>query len=282
MFTLARSNYFSLINLKIMKTLLLSLLCLLFLREGQTQPRELTVGVEQSLKKSADYFRSVGTDVGRTDVAMLLFILQEHFNYSLGLSSVTEYKKQNLELQTSYFKLYNTYFDGRNALLFDDNTVNEYLQGNLYTLDGLTLWSMFCNKFPLPDNYLKILHENAEMGDYEMTHAALQLGNILNTQCVKPGEATEALREKLVKGLVNEMNSNIEFKSSDDLKYQCMAMLYYLGKGNMIKDEQIQLLLKNQLSNGGWAPNAKEGGEANVHTSVLALWVLLEYQNRKN
>jgi len=262
-----------------MKKLLLNLWFLFILITGCTQPNDLGKKAEASLKKSAYYFRALGTDIDRRDVVMMLFILKEHFNYPLDLLPLDEFKERDPELAGSYFKLYDTYFEGRNVPLFPDSVIMKFLMSNLNTLDGLTVWSLFCNKFPLPESYLNILNENIARGGYEMTHAALQLGNILQLDCISKEEA-EKLREKLVEGLMSQINSNTVLAYSDDMKYECLSMLYYLGKDDLISQGHIRYIIDSQMSNGGWSPSVKENQGTNVHTSVLALWVLLEYYSR--
>ncbi len=263
-----------------MKTLLLSF-CILTLAAAYGQTGELRQQAEQSIKKSAGYFRLLGTDIGRTDVTMMLYLLQDHFKYPMDLLPVERFKEVNPELRSSYFKLYNTYFDGKSVPVMDDAAANEYLKNNLYTTDGLTAISMFCNKYPLPDDFLKVLNERADKGDYQMAHAAMQLANALNLGCLKPGNEVEKLREKLVKALVAGMSAENASDNGDDFKYECMAMLYYLGKGSLVTEDHIQFILRNQLPNGGWAGYYNEGrNNANAHSSVLALWVLLEYFSR--
>lgn len=265
-----------------MKKIVLNLVCFFALMACHSQGNELNNKVALAIKKSAGYFSALGTNIDRRDVVMILFILQEHFNYPMNLPSVNKFKENDPGLNESYFKLYDTYFEGRDSPLYPDSTVIKYLSSNTRSLDGLTSWSMFCNKYPLPEDYLILLNENAGKGGYEMTHAALQLGNVMQLDCVISKNESQKLRVRLLKALTAQLNSIPTIEYSEDLKYECMAMLYYLKGDDLVTEAQIRFIVENQLSNGGWSPSAKANNQANIHTSVLALWVLLEYYSRNN
>jgi len=264
-----------------MKTFSLAILALASASlEAHAQDEDLRAQALQSIERSVEYFRKLGPDVGRRDVAMLLFILQDHFGYPMKLPPLSQYKEKDPELANSHFRLYGTYFENKKTLPYDKKLVEEYLKKKGDTIDGRTTWSMFCKDFPLPANYLQALGEHVEQGEYRMTHAAMQLANILDLECVELIGEAERLKARAIRALVDEMSTSRESSYADDLKYECIAMLYYLGRGDLVPDEQVHRIIEDQLDDGGWAPLAGGPAGADVHTSVLALWVLLEYHAR--
>lgn len=268
-----------------MKTLLpriiFSLAVLSCSLQGYTQDKTADDGkVAEAITKVSVYFSNVGTQVGRNDIEMFLFLLKEHFHCELNIPSLEEFKKINPELNATYLMLYDVYFDGKSAPEQPDSVVRKYLKDNLYEIDGLTVWSMFCRKYPLPANYLKILRENAAMGNFELTHAGYQLANVMRLGCMKPTEETESLKEDIAQKLVLQIGSEEKTKYSDEIKYQAIGVLYYLGRADLVKQQYIDMLVHNQNADGGWGLSLDEAPGSDVHASAMALWALLEYQSR--
>ncbi|HXH19537.1 MAG TPA: hypothetical protein VNJ07_10690 [Chitinophagales bacterium] len=262
------------------KTLLPYLFTLLFY-QGLSQQSEFMAQVGESIKKAAEVFSQEGTNINRSDIIMLLFLLEEHFAYPLKLPPIEKFIEKYPELKDSaYFRLYDSYFQGRSEPLFPDSIVWKFLKSNMYSINGLTAWSIFCRKFPPPDTIVNILDKNADLGEYEMTHAALQLANLMQQECLKPNEKTEKLKKKLVMLLEKQINSDAELEYSDDLKYESMAMLYYLGEGNKVTEKHIRYIIENQQNNGTWSGSSKLNSQPHIHTSAIALWILLEYYTR--
>jgi hypothetical protein len=83
---------------------------------------------------------------------------------------------------------------------------------------------------------------------------------------------------KVVENLVNLAEGSIETTQYDqDISTEAIAMLFYTNNDSMVREEMINNLLSNQLTGGGWSYSS--GSESvSLHTSVLAMWVLLEYK----
>ena len=67
-------------------------------------------------------------------------------------------------------------------------------------------------------------------------------------------------------------------KEFDDLSIEAVAILQYAGYHYLIREKWIMGIIGAQTNDGGWLWNSTHK-ETNTHTSVLALWALLEYTN---
>jgi hypothetical protein len=64
-----------------------------------------------------------------------------------------------------------------------------------------------------------------------------------------------------------------------DVGIECIAMMFISGNRQYVKESWIAQILSVQMPDGGWRKIAIEGNNSKPHTTILALWVLLEYAN---
>ena len=104
-----------------------------------------------SINKGVQKFNSLNAKFKRADVAMIYNLLNLEFNISDTLPSSQTLVDSNTSLNESYFKLYNRYFHNRTqAINRDSLTVHSILYKSLDNIDSRTLWSFYCNKYPMP------------------------------------------------------------------------------------------------------------------------------------
>lgn len=53
------------------------------------------------------------------------------------------------------------------------------------------------------------------------------------------------------------------------MKYECIAMLYYLGVEGQVMDQYIRFILDKQLDNGMWSASGNTSTESNALPSAL-------------
>ena len=126
-----------------------------------------------------------------------------------------------------------------------------------------------CDHIPLPHNYSQLLQASFQQGGYEMTHVAfsIQIAKELGCHVI----ADEALRPQLRAGLTALVEDK---KSPQDLRYEAIAFLGYLGYKDDIQKPWIDQIVSEQQADGNWI-----SGNSNPtdHATVLALWALLVY-----
>ncbi len=162
----------------------------------------------------------------------------------------------------------------------------------LDTMDDFMTAALYCDVMPIPQDTIAqmlaklrevdALPHGTRMGpfkmlvDYFYPHLALALQWMLEKQCVPDPTGLKDLRE----GLVRSLEGLIAREGPDtDLGIEAMAMLCYLRMPGRVKPAWVERMLAAQLPDGGWANaydlNAPEL-VSNGHTTVLALWVMLE------
>lgn len=249
--------------------------------------------IDNSLSEVYGTFHRAGITISQPDVIMIVHLLRKQFNLDFTFPSVIDFYEKRPYLADQYFKLYDHYFDDKSAVSYPAPDVWTYLESELETdLNALTFWSMFCNKFPLDDRFINsiesklndppvypnITDKRVPPPEYWPLHAALQLQSAENESCLSESDRSKAVKEKVINKLVELAEGDIEtIQYNQDISTEAMAMLFYTGNDTRVTEKMINDLLSNQLSGGGWSYST--GSESvSLHTSVLAMWVLLEYK----
>ena len=238
-------------------------------------------------------FNRAGTTMGQPDVIMIIYILRQHFSLNFAFPTLPSFYEKRPYLLDRYFKLYDQYFDGKFYVNYSDEEVIAFLDQGLGTdINAMTFWSMYCNKFPLDDRFLgnmrdkifnppsypDLSNKQIPPPEYWSLHAALQLVSAKNNGCLQESTELRDIRNEVERKVADIASGKIETKEFDlDIQTEAIAMLYYMGLDAKVSENQIDELLSHQLSGGGWSYSS---GSENVslHTSVLAMWVLLEYK----
>jgi len=162
----------------------------------------------------------------------------------------------------------------------------------LDTMDDFMTAALYCDVMPIPEdtiaqmiskmNYVDSLPPKDRMGtfkmiaDYFYTHLALSLQWLQEKGCVTDQAGANELRERLIRAMEKLISQN---GPDTDLGIECMAMLCYLRVPGRVKPAWVEKMVAAQLPDGGWA-NAYDLKApelvSNGHTTILALWVLLE------
>lgn len=163
----------------------------------------------------------------------------------------------------------------------------------LDTMDDFMTAALYCDVLPIPaDTTAQMLAKLKEVDalphdtrigplkmlvDYFYPHLALALRWMQEKNCVTDQLAANQLREGLIRSLEGLIRRN---GPDTDLGIEAMAMLCYLRVPGRVKPVWLERMAAAQLPDGGWAnavdPDLPEL-VSNGHTTVLALWVLLEH-----
>lgn len=251
--------------------------------------------VDSSITEVTNLLGRAGTTIKYSDVIMITHLLRQQFNLDFDFPAVADFVEKNPFLLDHYFKLYDYYFDGKfyvNRAEEDTwNYIGEGLENN--DLNALTFWSMYCHKFPLdgrftkeikskianPPRYPNPKNRRIPPEEYWVLHAALQLQSALNANCLTRTDEVKQLLADVEVGVTSVMNKeNVKTAAFDqDIWLESIAMMYYMGLDEKVPESQIDAVLATQLYGGGWS--YQSGSESvSQHSSVLALWVLLEYK----
>lgn len=144
----------------------------------------------------------------------------------------------------------------------------------------LELKALFIDKQEdCPDKITLIrqIEEQSKRGRYETTHSALALAWFLERNCLSTNDND-------VRQLINEiahrlysLTYSISFPS--DLKVEALAFICYLGKKKIINRDDIYPLFSFQRDDGAFSGTGTPSEGVNVHTTLLILWLTLEFLN---
>ncbi len=142
-------------------------------------------------------------------------------------------------------------------------------------LAGTSLTNVYaanCDNLSLPKNFWDTMQDNYGRGEYDLTHVALAFRFIRDNNCDIPDSAM-VLESQVNKGMVTIAGDSA---TGADLRYEAIAFLLLSGNRSDVKQGWIDQIAKEQMPNGGWA--AEAGSKtANDHSTVLAMWALLQY-----
>jgi len=222
------------------------------------------------IDKTVRYIEEKGTDFELSTGLFLNYLTQKfpqeripQFEGIYGSLDVFEneaYAKQQL-----YQRLVNpNYRISVSALVnYTKNNPTEDLQ---YVM----LAGMYCDQIPLTDLYWEKIKAQNALGGYFLTHAILSLHFLSCNQCEVSNKLSKIKKEQAL-----QLQKLIETTSIIDLKYEAIAILKLVAPQTRIKEEWVTQIIENQYKNGAWSANP--GRQApNDHTTLLALWVLLE------
>ena len=140
-------------------------------------------------------------------------------------------------------------------------------------IDQVTAMALHCQAIPLPADFLMTLDEMVQLGGYAMTHAVIAGQWLVENGCV-PASTMAARRPKQIEALLRQIDK--EDGQLTDRRVEAMAALFYIGGGDQARPEWIDFVLQRQLADGQWPGYADQPQTPNAHTTLMALWLLLE------
>ncbi|MCD6381419.1 MAG: hypothetical protein J7L43_00370, partial [Candidatus Aenigmarchaeota archaeon] len=151
---------------------------------------------------------------------------------------------------------------------------SEFLSTGYDSIDEITIRSMFCRDYPLPDGFFDKIEEIGSHGGYDLTHiyGAVQ---ILEERGCEP-EKTEKVKEDLVKKVYEEQLQDGNNIKDFSLYAERVFILISSGHYELVKKSWIDAIIRAQNPDGGW-PSHKLGEPSFTHSTYYGLLVLLSY-----
>jgi len=218
--------------------------------------------VEQSLEKAIEYVRSRGEKLHPMMVPTL-----HHLGREYGLQ---------VDITVMAQKIRERNRENPNPFLRELDPKTQITPKDIQKLSGIdhfTATAMHCDRFGLPKYYLARLRKLAAYDGYALTHAALALLLAGWRKCVANDQFLEA-EFYFYYGRLQELLERIDAES--DLGVETMLMLLLLRKNLKLPPEldraSLLRILDAQQADGSW--------NQDDHTTVLAIWVMLEAQRQ--
>lgn len=134
--------------------------------------------------------------------------------------------------------------------------------------------ALYCDQRPISPSFYARVFWDSVRGGYDLTHAVLALEWARENGCITGEREWAALREEQIRRMLAETEREA---GDDDLFFERLAFLFYVGAGEWVKPDWVERVAKAQRTDGGWGQVL--GEDSNDHASFLAFWVLLEAEN---
>lgn len=149
---------------------------------------------------------------------------------------------------------------------FDDNLKAPESRVKLMDgIDRITAAALYCDCYGLPPNFFNDINDMSYTEGYAVTHAVLALNILEQRKCKYDTTVYNTTKAIIIPRLETIIYNK---KPTSDIGIEAIVMLYISGNANRVKNEWVEAIIKAQEPNGSWG--------ANDHTTVLALWALLE------
>lgn len=142
-------------------------------------------------------------------------------------------------------------------------------------IDHITAAALYCDLYGLPKYFFRAVHSMANRGGYDLTHAMLALVIVRNQRC---SYDREVFRRELTAEIHQLRTLLAENPVDSDLGIEAVLMLHLsrkspdmAGEPSHVNPVWIERIIAAQSPDGSWYQND--------HTTVLALWLLLELKN---
>lgn len=136
----------------------------------------------------------------------------------------------------------------------------------------MNIYSINCDRMDLPTNFWGMMDKNTKEGGYYTAHTILALAFMKDNGCTLPTEAND-LKEQAIEALVKIAGDSTV---SPDLRYEVTAFLLMDNRHDLVKQEWIDQIIAEQRPDGSWIHEFGDSKD-DPHTTLLALWSLLEY-----
>lgn len=208
-------------------------------------------------------------------ITPLLTPLKEYYN--LPISDQIEFV-QNRQMKESEKKtlcLYSALFRFKSR---KEN--NAILHTKWNGIEALNLYSLYCNKILSRKDFLTLFDSSLALNGYELTHAYLATLIIKRTKCICKKENLKL--EKRAWENLKKMIPIINQSEFSDLDIEVMALALYGHEIESISPELISKLLALQNMDGSWSLSNNTSKLFKDHSTVLALWALLEWKFKED
>jgi hypothetical protein len=233
--------------------------------------------VGEAIHAGVENLRNRGPNILPAIVSTLDHLIRD---YKLDLN-IDELKKKLLITSFGQRRILLRYLDPQ------IKATKEELKG-LTGIDRISAAAMYCDVHGLPAYFWLSLRSMADSGGYALTHATIALMMVRSKNCVSDDRAFEVELAAHTRKLLHLLS---QVQAESDLGIEAIVMLYltnnfpYRTAGDdftkpgalpagaqrpPVRLEWIGNIIEAQKEDGSW--------NENDHTTVLALWALLEFK----
>jgi hypothetical protein len=204
----------------------------------------------------------------------LLIPLKEYYQLAITDEIYKTRERLILPEEIDAYDLFTPFFD------YHKQTVQKISKKNRSWIEVLNLFPLYCRNGIDKKEFLASFDSALTSGGYDLTHAYLATLTLENTYCIPKGQA-----KKLEQRAWKELKKTIPLNNTQtytDLDIETMAMCLYGNKATALTLAHISHLLSMQNPNGSWITEKSDDLLMTDHSTILALWVLLEWQYKND
>lgn len=168
------------------------------------------------------------------------------------------------------------------SLAFQTYTVDSFKNAPYTVMEYVMLRAIHCDLLELPEKYFDLLDTLILSNDYFLTHAALSFIWLYQNRCLS-SRIQDKYRKKIEFNLFKLINDKNK-KNLIDLRIEAIVMYQFVAgrKACRFEKRQLQWIIKKQENDGGWCYFNNKYKVTSDHSTVLAVWALLEFKFRKH
>ena len=226
--------------------------------------------IDHSIKRGVAFLNSSKDQENLIMILPLIELLNKNFN--IGIT----HKKTNMD--SLLMEKYAYFLIGLNRVF--DTTAHvppDLLEPYQDDLINYFMFKSFnCDVF-LPDTFLvQKLKEGLLIGGYDLTHALISMHWLKQFDCLEENAILEKEIKELQETFWNKLPVMAKTEKNPDLRYESIAIALHTNKKINLSDE-VQSILREQEKGGSWY-NQGLSDASREHTTILALWALLEWR----
>lgn len=221
---------------------------------------------EVSVNRGLDYLDRTSDNVSGLSWLMLDY-LQRKFDLDSKFSTKKHIIKTPTEEQDALE------FQIHRRIAYPSELVDKLPLDGASQMRQMMMIATHCDHIPLPPDFERLVKQNIESGEYDLTHVAYSLERMKENGCSFPKDKDQQLRQQAAYGM-KKLAANSDTRS--DLRYEAIAFLLHMGRRDLIQKSWLDTLLSEQQADGGWKLSSSEN-KSHDHATVLAIWGLLEY-----
>jgi hypothetical protein len=228
--------------------------------EPQTPLQPTDEALQQAISHGIAYLRQTKEPMG----LLMLNVMYRQFGIAEFNDSLQRFDQQFAANPDPISRIFRRIADYNNTA-----QPNDFLSVT-DQLDRLTVPALYCDRIPLPDDYLSQLTDSANSGSNLLTHALLATIWLQNNNC-------SLQLPKDFKSTLYQDNALLIGDGSrvDDIELEAAAFLYEAGQGNLVNPVFVHNVIATQYTDGGWSTTQDTPYNTNWHPSISALMILL-------
>lgn len=229
--------------------------------------------LDYSLKRSIDYFESLGKSATYPDVIQKISVFKKEYGLDIRFPDPLEFT--NLDAPYRQFLVMYYRESGFGAKLLTQEDV-ELLHTDDHIL-RLEAYSYLCGRVPLPEKYIDELIELSKHGGLYENYAYMTLYRTAERGCLIKNEGYIKAHDKMLSDLKILLTYPDLVGCTPILnRNQTVFSLLSSGNHNSVSDKEINDIIHAQLQNGGWGMTAEQ--RADEFSSLYGMLSIFWYK----